>query len=153
MRRKDKEIRNKSQIEAIIKAATVCRLAIMDGRQPYIVPLCFGYRDSTFYFHSANAGRKLELLRHNNRVCFELETDCAVIKGETACEWGMAYKSVIGVGEAEFLEDPYDKRRSLNVIMQQYAGTDMEFDFKDSVLRNTVVFRVRVENMTGKQSG
>lgn len=153
MRRKDKEIRNKSQIETIIRAATVCRLAIMDGLQPYIVPLCFGYRDDTFYFHSANAGKKLELLRHNNRVCFELETDCAVIKGDRACEWGMTYKSVIGVGEAEFLEDPHDKRRSLKWIMQQYAGTDIDGDYNDSVLRNTVVFRVRVAHMTGKQSG
>jgi nitroimidazol reductase NimA-like FMN-containing flavoprotein (pyridoxamine 5'-phosphate oxidase superfamily) len=153
MRRKDKEIRDKMEIEAVIRAATVCRLAMMDGLQPYIVPLCFGYRDDVFYFHSANTGRKLELLRCNNRVCFELDVDCRVTRGEEACNWGMAFKSVVGYGKAEFLEDPSDKRRALQALMQQYAGRDSDFVFEDAQLRHTTVFRVRVERMTGKRSG
>lgn len=153
MRRKDKEIREKSETEAVIRAATVCRLAMVDGLQPYIVPLCFGYREGIFYFHSADTGRKLELLRRNNRVCFELDVDCRVLPGEKACHWSMAYKSVIGFGRAEFIEDPFDKRRALKVIMRQYAAKEDEFDFDDTQLRHTAVFRVRVECLTGKQSG
>lgn len=153
MRRKDKEISDNSKIEAVIARATVCRLAMVDGNRPYIVPLCFGYQDDTLYFHSANTGKKLELLRSNNRVCFELDVDCNIISGDRACDWGMHYQSVIGHGRAEFLEDPAAKRRALDIIMQQYAGPDNAFDYDDSALGRTVVFRVRVATMTAKQSG
>ena len=153
MRRKDKEITDKSDIEAIIAKARICRMGIVDGNRPYIVPLCFGYQDNTFYFHSASDGKKIELLRSNNRVCFELDVDCKVVGGDTACDWGMHYKSVIGFGRAEFVEDPVEKKQALDIIMRQYAGMEGSFEYKDSALRNTVVLQVRVVEMTAKQSG
>ena len=153
MRRKDKEITDKSKIEAVIARATVCRLAIVDGNRPYIVPLCFGYQDDMLYFHSANTGKKLELLHSNNRVCFELDVDCKIISGDKPCNWGMHYQSVIGHGRAEFLEDPAAKRRALDIIMQQYTGADNAFEYDDSALGHTVVFQVRVASMTAKRSG
>jgi nitroimidazol reductase NimA-like FMN-containing flavoprotein (pyridoxamine 5'-phosphate oxidase superfamily) len=60
-----------------------------DG-QPYIVPVCFGYDDGTLYFHSATAGRKLDVLRKNNAVCVEFDVDCEVVKAENACKWGIS---------------------------------------------------------------
>ena len=65
MRRKDREINDKFAIESIIRKASVCRLAMVDGNRPYIVPLCFGYQGDALYFHSANVGKKLD--RANKR--------------------------------------------------------------------------------------
>jgi len=45
MRRNEKEITEESAIEGIIRQSLVCRLAVSDGIQPYVVPLCFGYED------------------------------------------------------------------------------------------------------------
>ncbi len=53
MRWKDREISDESGIEAIINKAVVCRLGIVNGNTPYVVPLCFGYHDNKLYFHSA----------------------------------------------------------------------------------------------------
>ena len=50
---------NKENIEAIIRKASVCRLGMLDGDTPYIVPLCFGYRDDTLYFHGSMKSRKV----------------------------------------------------------------------------------------------
>jgi hypothetical protein len=82
MRRKDKEISDIALIEDIITKARVCRLALYDNARPYIVPLCFGYKDNILYFHSAPEGKKLSLLRNNNRVCFEFDTDHELVTGE-----------------------------------------------------------------------
>ena len=153
MRRKDREITDKSEIEAIIQNAQICRLAMLDGQRPYMVPLCYGYQDNTLYFHSANVGKKLDLLRSNNQVCFEIDMDCKVVRGENACKWGMQYKSIIGYGKAEFLEDPAAKRRALDIIMAQYAGPDSKFTYEDSEIKHTVVIQVRVESITGKKAG
>ena len=89
MRRKDKKITDRAEIESIILKSSVCRLALADQLQPYIVPLCFGYRDNTLYFHSALSGKKIEIIKKNNRVCFEFDIDCEAITSDKACDWGM----------------------------------------------------------------
>ena len=48
MRRNEKEIKDLSVIESIIKKAKVMRLALCDGNQPYIIPLNFGYLNHVF---------------------------------------------------------------------------------------------------------
>ena len=150
MRRKDKEIAARAEIEAIIGRSLVCRLALADENRPYIVPLCFGYKDNSLYFHSAGKGKKLDILKKNNWVCFEFDIDYEPIKADKACDWGMKYKSVIGFGKASFVEDFESKCRALNIIMQQYS--DKSFTYPENKVKNTVVIKVEIDHMTGKQS-
>ena len=83
MRRKDKEVVDRERIDEIIRGAQVCRLAMIDGDEPYLVPLSFGYDGRAIYFHSAVEGRKVEALRRNARVCFEIDTGVEVLEGGT----------------------------------------------------------------------
>lgn len=152
MRRKEKEITDKSEMESIIHSASVCRLAMVDGNLPYLVPMCFGYRDSTLYLHSAPKGRKIEVLKKNNRVCFEVEVDLEIVKGEKACDWGMKFQSVIGFGTASFVTDPEKKRQALDVIMSQYSALGDAFQYPDAKLEATAIIKVVVQQMTGKRS-
>jgi len=73
MRRKEKEITNRPEIDTILKGAQVCRLALARENEPYLVPVFFGYDGSRLYFHTAREGRKLDFVAANNRVCFEVE--------------------------------------------------------------------------------
>ena len=150
MRKKDKQINDIAAIENILGKASVCRLGLCEENQPYVVPLCFGYEDNTLFFHCAEQGKKLDILRKNNNVCFEVDIDCEIIKADQACDWGMKYKSVIGFGKAVFIEDAEKKRKALDVIMRQYSvGT---FEYPANAIENIVVIKVKIRNMTGKQS-
>jgi nitroimidazol reductase NimA-like FMN-containing flavoprotein (pyridoxamine 5'-phosphate oxidase superfamily) len=151
MRKSNKEITEKSALETIIKESLVCRLALVDGNRPYIVPLNFGYQDNTLYFHSAPEGKKIDIIKTNTNVCFEFEANTEIIKAEQACGWSMNYQSVIGFGKAYLIEDAREKCTALNIIMQHYSGSD--FSFPESKLQITAVFKVEIERMTGKQSG
>jgi len=150
MRRKEKEITEETAIEAIIQKSLVCRLALSDGNFPYIVPLCFGYRDKVLYFHGSLKGKKIDIIRKNQNICFEFDINTEIVKAEDACHWSMKYKSVIGFGKAVLLEDLDEKRKALNIIMSQYS--DRTFQFNDATLKGTVVIKVEIESMTGKQS-
>ncbi len=151
MRRKEREITDRSEIEAIIRKSLVCRLAMSDGDQPYVVPLCFGYADNTLYFHSAGEGRKIDILKKNRRVCFEFDNDPMLVKkGRDGCDWGMKYESVIGSGRADIIEDAASKRKALDIIMNQYG--DGSFQYADAKVKQTVVIKVEIEEMTGKRS-
>ena len=150
MRRKEKEISDRAEIEAVINEARVCRMGMCDGPIPYIVPLCFGYTADTFYFHCAAEGRKLEILSKHPEVCLELETGVALKPGDKACGWSMAYRSVMGFGTAERVEAPEAKRKALDLIMARY--TPGSFDYPEAALAKTVILKVRVRSMTGKRS-
>jgi len=150
MRRRDKEIHDRSSIDAIIRSCKVCRLALSDGRQPYVVPLCFGYDGSHVYFHGAPEGRKIEIIRRNPRACVEFEVVDGIVEGDEACLWGMKYQSAIGFGTAEILDDPDSRQTALAWIMRQYS--DREFAIPEEAASNTCVIRVRLEQISGKRS-
>lgn len=151
MRRGDKEITEQKEIDRIIRDARVCRLAMADGDQPYVLPLNFGYDYPFLYFHSALEGRKLTVLKENPKVCFLFDRLEKLNKDKSACEWGADFVSVIGEGRAAFLEDNGDKRTALASIMAQYS--DREFEFSDENLDRTAVIRVEISKITGKKSG
>ena len=150
MRRSDKEITDRKAIEDIILRSKVCKLAMCEENRPYIVPLCFGFKNNTLYFHSAPKGKKIEILKKNPNVCFEFEIFTQIIKSAKACKWGMRYKSVIGFGKAGFITDDDLKRQAFDIIMNQYA--DGSFIYEDALLKSVVVINVGIQSMTGKQS-
>jgi nitroimidazol reductase NimA-like FMN-containing flavoprotein (pyridoxamine 5'-phosphate oxidase superfamily) len=150
MRRNEKAVTDPVAIEAIIAAARVCRLAMCDRGRPYVVPLCFGYQDRVFYFHSAAQGRKLDVLNANPRVCVELESDVTLQPADKPCEWGMGFNSVIAFGTARRVSDPDEKRRALDAIMNHYG--DGPWTYSEKVSAATVVIRVDVDEITAKHS-
>ena len=113
MRRVEKEIKENQEIAAIMQKAEVCRIALVDGDSPYIVPVNFAVHDNHLYFHSAMDGRKIDILRKNNKVCFEIDIDTEIFKSSEPCSWGMKYLSVIGFGQAFFIENPGEKKKAI----------------------------------------
>ena len=151
MRRSDKEINDPALIEDIISRAQVCRLALSDGRRPYIVPLCFGKRERSLFFHSAAKGKKIDILTRNPDVCFQFETDVQLIKSARACNWGMKYQCVIGFGRARIVTDPEAKRDAFDVIMAHYGATGA-LEYEAKLLQASVAIVVDIERLTGKAS-
>jgi len=151
MRRNDKEITAQQLIDEIMKKAQVCRLAVSYKDMPYIIPMNFGYADRVLYFHSAHEGLKLLILRENPQACFEVEIETKLVPGKQACDWTMRYQSVVGFGEVEFIDDLVGKREGMKIIMQQYSNEKTLPT--DDVLAGVTLFKLKVNTMTGKQSG
>jgi nitroimidazol reductase NimA-like FMN-containing flavoprotein (pyridoxamine 5'-phosphate oxidase superfamily) len=151
MRRKDREITDRSAMEAILLEAPVCRLALADGEEPYVVPLCFGYADNTVWVHSAREGKKIDMLIRNPRCCVEVDICGAPIKNEKPCSWEFRYRSVICHGRAEIVEDPEEKRTGLACILRHYGAGDYSFTEKD--LDRVCVVKIAIDAMTGKKYG
>ena len=144
------EIVETEKIEGIIREAKVCRLGLSDANQPYVVPLSFGYRENTLYFHTGKKGKKMEILRKNNKVCFEMEVDLEIVPADNPCKWNMRYQSVIGFGQAVLLEDSTEKKRALDVIVRHYGGTPAAYDEK--LIDGLAVIKVKIDSMKGKAS-
>lgn len=150
MRRQEREIKDRAAIDALIREGRICRLGLCDGDEPYVVPLCYGYDGTSFYFHAAQSGRKLEILRRNPKVCVEIDVVRRTVEAEQACDWGLRYQSVIAQGVATILEDPAEKKHGLAVLMAQFAP-GKTFVFPDAAVAATAVIRVRIDRISGKQ--
>ena len=150
MQKKEREIQDPSEIEAILDKARVCRLALAEDNRPYVVPLNFGYKDNCLYFHTGKAGKKIDILQRNNRVCFQVDVDLEVVESENPCDWNMNYRSVIGHGRAVFLEDPAEKKHALDIIVEHYGAAKSDYD--EARLRRLTLIKVQIERMTGKRS-
>jgi len=153
MRRKDREVTDCEQIKEILDGIKSCRLAMVDCGKPYVVPLSYGYTlDSgklTVYFHSAKEGRKIDVLKVNSAVCFEMSTEGEAIFSEaTPCDYGYYYSSVIGFGNAEFVENACEKITALKIITKHQAGTDHEFT--QAQADTVCVLKVESGDFTGK---
>jgi uncharacterized protein len=150
MRRHEREIQDENEIRDILEKGLVCRLGLCDGQQPYMVPMSYGYRDGCIYFHSAREGRKIDIMKKNDRVCIEVDTDTLVVRGETPCRWTAKYRSVIGFGRARIIDEEREKKAGLDVIMAHYGGSGGDYDEKS--LQRTSLIEVVLESITGKQS-
>ena len=152
MRKSNQEITDIQILEAILTSATICRIAMIDEGKPYLLPFNYGYRDNTIFIHCATSGRKTEILKKNPAVCFEVEDTTSIVRDENPCKWTTVYRSVVGSGVVEIINDVGLKKQGLNVIMRHH-GADGPFKFEDREVGNMLILKLSISEMTGKQSG
>ena len=158
MRRNDREVSDFEVIEEIIKKADVCRIALAVDNIPYLVTMNFGYSNDQgqrLFFHCANEGRKLEMIRKNKYVCFEMDIEHQLYMrpgkdGRKGCNWGMKYRSVVGYGNISIITEKEAKKTGLDCIMKHY-GDENEYIYDEKVLPNTTVLTLDITEITGKK--
>jgi uncharacterized protein len=151
MRRTEREIKERAEIDAVLARAPVVRVAMIDDGEPYVVPLNFGYDGTRLVCHSAPTGRKIEAMRRNPRVCFEAAVDEKVVTGSIGCKSSARYRCVIGYGNVRFIEDREEKTRALDTLMGKFAPGP--FSYAEGELARTTVFAIEIESVSGKKAG
>ena len=151
MRRKNKEIKDQNLIQMILSKSEVCRLGIITDDVPYIVPVNYGYKGNSIYIHSAPEGRKIELLKINPRVSFEIELAHEVIREGESCDWTTKFRSLMGTGSIEIINDFSEKEKGLEIIMQQHGKEINSYDKK--LVEFIVILKLTIDEVTGKQTG
>ncbi len=152
MRRTDRELKRIDEIHAILKKASIGHLALTDQDYPYLVALNFGVEYTNplrIYFHCATEGKKIDIIRKNNKACFQVEIDIELTRGKKACNWGIYYRSVVAFGNIEILEETSEKIKGLDVIMTHYSNGD-RFEYDENILKRTLVLKMTVNKVTGK---
>ena len=153
MRRKDKEITDQKLIHDILEKAEICRLGLVENAEAYIVPVNFAYYKGAIFIHSAMQGRKIEILKKNNRVAFEVEAHTSIETGLLPCEWSAKYRSVMGRGTVELEVNTEQKKQALDLIMKKYGWGSNDLSYDEALLSRVCILKLHIESTTGKQSG
>lgn len=154
MRRKEREVTDGKKIAEIIDACHCCRVGFIDNGQVYIVPVNFGYECEdgryTLYFHSAKEGRKIELIKENPVVGFEMDTGYELKTAASACGHSAYFRSIIGQGTVSVVSDAEEKKKGLRLVMEHETGK-REWEFQDKMLEAVCVWKLSVSELTGKE--
>ncbi len=150
MRRNDREVTSHEWMMEVLDRSEWMELAMADkDGWPYIVPLNYGFGDDFIIIHCAKEGKKINLLKENDKVAFNVTVDAEIVRNEEdPTKFTMKYKSVSGRGTAEFIEDNKAKREALEIMMEHYRGP--KGPITEEKLSVTAVVKIRITEMTGK---
>ena len=151
VRRKERAITDRAEIDAILHEGKVMHLAMSLNDRPFLVPLFYAYDGEALYFHSAQQGTKIEILKQNPHVCFEVSLGQGVIPSDKACDFEARHRTVIGMGTAAFLDDEQQRRRALDAIVGRF--TEEKFPYPAPMFAHTAIVRIAIESLKGKKHG
>ncbi len=152
MTRREREVTDPKAIAEILDKSLVAHIAMIDGDEPYMVAMNYGYTledgKLTLYVHGATAGRKLDVMKANPKVFVEMECGIMPFEGREACQYGMVYSSIMGSGRATILDDPEEKMKALTILMKTQTGKD--FTFTEKLVSIVSVIRIDIDDFTAK---
>ena len=152
MTKRELQITDEAQILNILNTAKVLHLGMAVDNEPYVVPMNYGYTMEegklVLYLHSALRGKKLDMMRANPKVFFEMDCDWIPFEGEKPCQYGLGYSSIMGCGTARIVEDVEEKMKAMTALMKTQTGKD--FTFNDRLVSIVAVIRIDVQEYTAK---
>ena len=150
--RRELQITDINEIKEILDKSNILHLGLVDGDEPYVIPMNYGYtlesEKLTLYLHGATEGKKLDLMRANPKIFFSIESDIEAFEGRVACQYGTSYYSVMGKGTATILENPEDKMKGLSLFMKSQTGID--FEFNERMVSAVSVIKLDITDYTAK---
>jgi nitroimidazol reductase NimA-like FMN-containing flavoprotein (pyridoxamine 5'-phosphate oxidase superfamily) len=139
----------KEEIEQFLTCARVGRLGLIVHGKPYVIPLGYAYADGRILFHTCSRGSKMEALKENPDVCFEVD--------ESLSDASM-YKSVVGFGKAEILSDEKVMIPHLQKLIDKYRVPQPFEEYMNRPGRNREkearavrICTIRLDRITGKK--
>ena len=152
MTKRELQITDEGHIRHILDTAKVLHLGLAVDNEPYVVPMNYGYTMEegklVLYMHSALKGKKLDMMRANPKVFFEMDCDLAPFEGEKPCQYGLVYSSVMGRGTASIVEDVEEKIKAMEILMK--TQTEKDFEFNERLVSIVAVIRIDVAEYTAK---
>jgi nitroimidazol reductase NimA-like FMN-containing flavoprotein (pyridoxamine 5'-phosphate oxidase superfamily) len=130
--------------EELLTAARIGRLGCIDDGEPYVVPISYYFEDGSIYSHSL-PGRKIDILRSHPRSCLQVDD----------IENDFNWRSAIAYGDFEEIHGPAERLAILRKLLSRFPLlTPVESTMAlDASAPDSVVFRIRVDRITGVAEG
>lgn len=141
----------KERMEAILREEMVGHLGLAVGGEVYVVPINYTYSEGRVLFHCALTGRKLDMIRANPRVCFEVSRMQGLPTPHDGDECDAPFESVICWGEARIVGDLEERQEILNAFQARYLHQgEVRPDITMERTRGCGCVEITVTRMTGR---
>lgn len=138
-----------AEAEHLLSEQNIGRLGIYSEVYPYVIPMCYVYYKRCIFIHSKPVGKKIDLIRNNSKVCFQVDKVNELRAPDSPCNYGFTYRSAIVYGTIEEVNAYDEKLEALIAITEVYAksyNVQMIEDNMDGV----VVMKINVDEVSVK---
>ena len=152
------EIKSKEKIIEFLSSQQTGRISSIDENgYPQIIPMNFVFINDIVYMHSHIKGEKLENIKRNQKVGFEVDKSLEFLPSyfsdpTDASLADTLYISVVIKGNASIILDKEEKTTALNGLMKKYQPEGGYEPIKPEmdVLDEVVVIKIVPESLRGK---
>ena len=152
------EIKSKEKVIEFLSSQQTGRIASIDENGfPQIIPMNFVYINDVIYMHSHVRGEKLDNIRRNQKVGFEVDKNLEFLPSyftdPTYAEFAdTLYISVVIKGNASIVSDKDEKTIALNGLMEKYQPEGGYEPIKPDmdILKGVEVIKIIPESLRGK---
>jgi nitroimidazol reductase NimA-like FMN-containing flavoprotein (pyridoxamine 5'-phosphate oxidase superfamily) len=154
MRRKERELKDRKVIDAMLERSIVGRIATINRKGvPVIKPVNFLYWDGKIYLHSSQEGEKIEDIQRGSSVCFEVDEPLSYVPAKgSACTASYYYRSVIVKGKGILIDTLMKKKALLGKLVEKYQPKGGYGEIEEDVLKKTALIEISIEEITGKEN-
>jgi uncharacterized protein len=140
---------NTDEIEALIKRQFIGRIGCHTGDTTYVVPISFAY-DGTYIYSHTYEGMKIQMMRKNPKVCFEVDDTKNLANWQSVIAWGVFEELVEGPereAAVRLLES-----RALPFISSEtmHLSSLWPFDSPKPNEIDGIIFRIKLTEKTGR---
>ena len=152
------EIKSKEKIIEFLSSQQTGRISSIDeDGYPQIIPMNFVFINDTIYLHSHTKGEKLDNIRRNQKVGFEVDKSLEFLPSyfsdpTDASLADTLYISVVIKGKGSIVSDRKEKTTALNGLMIKYQPEGRYEPIKPEmdVLDEVAVIKIVPESLRGK---
>ena len=140
---------NNTEIEEVLHNQILGRIGCSANDVTYIVPTSYAYEDNYIYAHSKN-GKKLDIMRENPKVCFEVEAFSHMADWKTVIVWGRFEEITDALERKNALQILH--RRHLPLIPSETVKLSQYWPFTPGDINSIggTVYRIAIEEKTGR---
>jgi nitroimidazol reductase NimA-like FMN-containing flavoprotein (pyridoxamine 5'-phosphate oxidase superfamily) len=140
---------NVEESRSLLKRHILGRIGCHAEGKTYVVPISYAFDGEDIYCHSFE-GMKLHVMRKNPKVCFQVDQMANMANWESVVAWGTF----------EEITDPVKRKQALNILLDRIIpvvssatvrlSPDWPFPPKDAEKIEGVIFRIRLDEITGR---
>ncbi|RXJ93515.1 nimA protein [Malaciobacter molluscorum] len=151
--RTKKHLLTQEQIDNLLYRTEVGRLGTysQDG-YPYVLPLHFVYFDNKIYMHGLPKGKKIDNIKFNSNVCFEIDEMISLLyEGvENPCDVNTEFNSIILRGTASLINDFDEKYNALLKIVEKFTPHLTNKQLPPKMVKATAVIKIDILDYVGR---
>lgn len=143
----------KEQIDDLFKRAEVGRLGTFSSNGfPYVLPMHFVYVDNKIYMHGLPKGKKIDNIKFNSNVCFEVDEMLSLLyEGvENPCDVNTEFNSIIVEGKASLVSDFDEKKMALSYIVAKFTPHLVDKELPSKMINGTAVIKIDILECVGR---
>ncbi|WAH44553.1 pyridoxamine 5'-phosphate oxidase family protein [Alicyclobacillus fastidiosus] len=160
IRKQNLAITDATAVDHLLRTSRVGYLGLVDGDEPYVVPLNFVWHSDSIYVHGAQYGRKANLMSNSPKATFTVADEVGTIAHPVPAKTDTAYLSAMVFGKIAVVEDFDEATSALEAMLCKYVPGYYDTPLHSGHVRSYVsgagshvaVYRLRGEKITAKEN-